>query len=46
MRYSKEHASRKIEPYLLLHRNNIKNGIITPFANCTRSEAMQIDLSI
>jgi hypothetical protein len=42
-RYNKQHASEKILPYLLEYRTNIKSGSMTPFANCTRSEAMQID---
>ena len=42
-RYNKQHASEKILPYLLKHRTDIKNGAITAFANCTRSETMQID---
>ena len=42
-RYNKQHASENILPYLLKHRTDIKDGSTTPFANCTRSEAMQID---
>ena len=42
-RYKKQHASEKILPYLLQHRSHLKNGAITAFANCTSSEALQID---
>lgn len=42
-RYNKQHASENISPYLLKHRSDIKGGSITAFANCTRSEALQID---
>jgi hypothetical protein len=42
-RYNKQHASEKISPYLLKYRTDIKSGSMTAFANCTRSEALQID---
>ena len=42
-RYNKQHASESISLYLLKHRTNIKGGSMTPFVNCTRSEAMQVD---
>jgi hypothetical protein len=44
-RYNKQHASEKILPYLLKHRTYIKSGSITAFANCTRSEALQVDFT-
>ena len=42
-RYYKQHASEKILPYLSKYRTYIKSGAMTEFANCTRSEALQID---
>jgi Pyrimidine dimer DNA glycosylase len=42
-RYYKQHASEKISSYLLKYRTCIKNGEMTTFANCTRSEILQID---
>ena len=43
LRYNRQHASENILPYLLKHRTDIKSGSITAFANCARSEALQID---
>lgn len=43
-RYHKQYSSEKILPYLLKYRTSIKRGAITPFINCTRSEALSIDL--
>lgn len=42
-RYNKYHACLKISEHLLNLRHHIKEGSLTPFANCTHSEAMQID---
>ncbi|HJD56944.1 MAG TPA: pyrimidine dimer DNA glycosylase/endonuclease V [Rickettsia endosymbiont of Sericostoma sp.] len=42
-RYNKKHATTRLLPYLLEHRADIQDGIITPFANCTKSESMQVD---
>lgn len=42
-RYKKTHASYKILPYLTSYKEMIKEGPLTPFANCTRAEALKID---
>ena len=42
-RYNRQHASEKISPYLLKYRTDIKHGAMTAFANCARSNALQID---
>jgi hypothetical protein len=42
-RYNKTHASQDILPYLLKHQTCIKRGAITAFANCTKSEIIQVD---
>lgn len=42
-RYHKQHVSQDILFYLLKYHTDIKKGPLTPFVNCTKSEAMQID---
>ena len=42
-RYTKQHASGNIKSSLLSRRVHIKDGAMTTFVNCTKSEAMQID---
>ena len=41
--YNRQDAFEKISPYLLKYRTDIKRGAMKTFANCARSEVLQID---